>query len=261
MSGLGEKRSHKKSALANSSSRPHAAPKRSKLERLAYDVDDYSNSLLEKCECSKGGANCLLAYFKNSRDNLHEFATIICTNFNKMNKETFEKHRFDIVKNLPPKNVSINSHSNYQIRYKNNEKDCTIGCCRTCFRNVYMLTEYKLNKINGLDENDDINFKNSKSDNLERINGQDLAEYFEECKISAHDFHLDYLPAIMCPTGPKSERCVAWLFENFLTYGDRQPNSKIIIQQQQQVYYYYLLLTLTQTFNYVIYTNTNTNTN
>jgi len=228
MNELGEKRRHKDSALANSSTRSHASPKRNKLETIEpIVVQDYYKSLITECGCSRG-TNCLLDYFNNCHNSLYDFAEINSINFNKMNKETFEKHRSTIVKNLPLKNESINSHISYHVRYKTNEKDCIINCCRTCFRNVYLLTEYKLNKINGLDDNQDINFKNSKSDNLERISGQELAEYFEESNINAHDFHLDYLPAIMCPKGAKAERCVAWLFENFLDYGDRQPNSKII---------------------------------
>ena len=145
-----------------------------------------------------------------------------------MNKETFNKYRFDIVKNLTLKKESLSSHTNYEVRYKTPSKVCIIGCCRTCFRNVYMLSEYMLNKIKGLDDNYDINHRNSSSDNLERINGQELADYYEECNINNPDFHIDFLPAVMCPRGPKAERCVAWLIDNFYLYGDQQPNSKIL---------------------------------
>ena len=223
---LGTTRAHSKSLLANCTNKPHAPVKRNKLETLNYDVNDYFIGLLEKCGCSNG-TNCLLDYFDMSRDKLHVFAELHCTNFNSMNKESFKKYRFNIVKNLMSKKESNNSHINYQVRYKSTNMDCTIKCCRNCFRNVYMLSEYMLNEINKHDDNDDITFRNSNSDNLERINGQDLADYFEESNIDDHDFHNDFLPAIMCPRGTKAEKCLAWLLENFFLYGDQQPNSKI----------------------------------
>ena len=100
-SSLGLKRDHSSSVLAKASNEYRKRNKIATLDTNEFDVEEYSMDLLTKCNKStKEFANCLLQYFNNDRNKLHQFAINKCKAFNEMNKEFFNTYRFDIFKSL-----------------------------------------------------------------------------------------------------------------------------------------------------------------
>lgn len=222
-SELGLKRDHKGSVLANASTVYHKQPKKAILDTNEFDVDDYSQTLLQKCNNSREhSANCLLQHFNNDRNSLHMFASHNCKIFNEMNKKDFNNYRFSIFKALPSKNET-SSYTDYQFK---TEGGIYVTCCRSCFCKIYMLSDYMIKKMKHAPADADINFNTSEGP--DEFTAQEFSHWLEEDNINNQEFQFDIIPAAFAPDDPKALRLVAWLRLNFITYGDAQPNSRIM---------------------------------
>ena len=130
-----------------------------------------------------------------------------------------------LVKDLPTKKNSSCSHTIYHLIVEAGEQ---INCCKECFMKFYNLSDYMLKKFKSTDIEDDINYRWESTEKAIRLNGREYVNLLSTNGVLETDFHTESLPVSFSPDDRDSELCVAWMMNNFYTFGDSDPNGRIL---------------------------------